>query len=169
MSFFPITPPIPLCLDLDGIDQIPNMTSNTAPSGTAAASSIFSGSYDAFKAMDGTGARWHTASTTTGWLTYDFGSGSGFVPLGYTITGSSEVTKSPKTWTFDGWNGVGWDTLDTQTNAPSWSASEKRTYYPSPEITTSYEKFRVNVTANQGSGGGLAIEEFEIFKVGDCL
>lgn len=57
------------------VASTPTMTSNTAPSGVAAASSIYSTVYDAFKAFDGTVAYWCSASgnTTNQWVRYDFG------------------------------------------------------------------------------------------------
>ena len=58
--------------------QVPQMTSNTAPEGTASASSIYSSDYDAFKAFDkNTGSCWVAASSafTDQWLGYYFPAG----------------------------------------------------------------------------------------------
>ncbi len=55
--------------------QVPQMTSNTAPEGTAYASSVGSSTYDAFKAFDkNTSSYWEAASgaNTNQWLRYDF-------------------------------------------------------------------------------------------------
>ena len=53
--------------------QVPIMTSNTAPEGTASASSIQSSSYDAFKALDkNTNTHWRAASGPPQWLQYQF-------------------------------------------------------------------------------------------------
>ncbi len=56
------------------VKTIPAMTSNTAPSGVASASSIVSADYDAWKACDGTTGYWLTPSgvTTNSWVEYDF-------------------------------------------------------------------------------------------------
>ena len=57
------------------VASTPTMTSNTAPSGVAAASSTYSTTYDAFKAFDGTASYWCSTpgSTTNQWVRYDFG------------------------------------------------------------------------------------------------
>jgi hypothetical protein len=53
--------------------EVPTMTSNTTPEGVASASSIYSSSYDAFKAFDkDTNTYWYTAGPAPQWIQYQF-------------------------------------------------------------------------------------------------
>lgn len=141
--------------------HIPDMTSNTAPSGTASASTTFTG-YDAFKAMDQDSATyWSTATATpTGWIAYEWAAAKKINK--YTIKGRADASDgSPKNWTFEGWNGSAWVVLDTRSNI-TWTNGEKKTFTCSNE--TSYTKYRINVTANNGRAT-LNIAEIEMVEV----
>lgn len=141
--------------------HIPDMTSNTAPSGVASASTTFTG-YDAFKAMDQDSATyWSTATATpTGWIAYEWAAAKKINK--YTIKGRADASDgSPKNWTFEGWNGSAWVVLDTRTNI-TWTNGEKKTFSCSNE--TSYTKYRINVTANNGRAT-LNIAEIEMIEV----
>ena len=158
------------------VNQVPDMTSNTAPFGVAAASSENgAGTWKAYGAFDRTtiraaGQTWFTESAVlTGWLRYDFGAGNSKVIRSYAVTGppsnpgSNDIAAAPKTWTFQGSNDASsWTTLDTQTNVPSWSAGEKRTYAFSN--TTAYRYYRINITANQGSTAFLVVSELAMYS-----
>jgi hypothetical protein len=155
------------------VDNVPTMTANSAPFGVAAASTEANAANQAFMAFDdntttdGSGFfnKW-TASTTTGWLRYDFGSGNAKVITYYSITGpegsiSASINRAVKTWTFEGSNdGSTWTTLDTRTNEPAWSKLEKRVY--SISNTTAYRYYRINVSANQGASDYVVIVEMEL-------
>lgn len=140
---------------------IPTMTSNTAPTGTASASSIISTSYDAFQAFDkNNDTIWYSNTNVPQWIAYDFGTAT--VVNKYTIrayTGGSNQPNCLKSWTFEGWDGSNWIVLDSATNHPGWSAHELRSY-PIPN-STPYQKYRVNITANQG-GPRVLLEEIEM-------
>jgi hypothetical protein len=82
------------------------MTSNTAPEGVASASSIYSSSYDAFKAFDkNTSTYWYAGGSTPQWIQYQFvspvfvhtitltgnsTSGNGYNPTSITIQASQD-------------------------------------------------------------------------------
>lgn len=143
-------------------DIIPTMTSNTTPSGTASASSDNGSGYAAWKTMDNDNATyWATNNTTTGWIRYQFP--AAHIVVKYTMTASSALTSStPKNWTFEGSNdGTNWTTLDTQTNQTGWTSNQKRTYTFSN--TTAYSYYRINVSVNNG-GAYVVIAEWEIFE-----
>lgn len=53
-------------------DHVPKMTSNTSPRGVASASSIYSSSYDAYKAFDGTTSQWASTTSGSAYLQYKF-------------------------------------------------------------------------------------------------
>jgi hypothetical protein len=144
-------------LDVYSTDKIPDMTSNSAPSGTASASTNSSTAWRVFT-DDGVTTAWESSSLTD-WLEYDFGSGNGIIATRYKLTGNG-VSYEPKDWTFEGYNGSTWDTLDTQTGASAWSIPETRTFTFSN--STSYERYRWNVTNNINGAGNIMIHEAEI-------
>jgi hypothetical protein len=152
------TPPTNL-----GAMSIPQMTSNTTPSGVAAASSV-QGTNAAWQAFDrNTGTVWQTLSgNNSGWLSYQFPTGRIIKRYGF-FTHSSN-SNNPRTWTFEGSNnGSTWTILDTQTNFVTGVS----TFY-SFDIsanTTSYTYYRINVTAAQTLGNSPIIPELEMSEV----
>jgi len=83
----------------------------------------------------------------------------------YSVQVPNANTRPPKNWTLEGSNhdGLGWDVLDTQTNQTGWSAGETRTFTPSV-VTTAYEAFRLNITANNGDGTYTEVEELTLYE-----
>lgn len=147
---------------------IPPMTSNTNGSITVSASSAYDGNFQPYKAFNGTlndkQDAWATKlATITGWLKIDFGKATLVQKyiVANRIDASSKVT-APKTWTFEGSNDdTNWVTLDTRTDEMNWSNGEKRTY--SFTNSKSYQYYRINVTANNGSADYTAIGELEMY------
>jgi hypothetical protein len=144
-----------------GANLIPAMTSDTAPSGTVTYSGQYNSSshaaWHAF-AQDGYGGGyyWETGAAP-GWIAYDFGAGNGVVAQKYTIQNNANTAYHGTAWTFDGWDGSAWVTLDTQTGIPQ-VANNFETYTFSN--TTSYEKYRWYWTAGASlSAGELTIHE----------
>lgn len=151
------------------INQVPVMTSNSAPSGVAAASTEVNASNQAFGAFDriynspADNTRW-IANATTGWLRYDFGAGNSKVIKMYAIGAGNGITlnRLPKDWTFQGSNDASsWTTLDTKATQPTWSDDEYRYYNTSN--TTAYRYYRINVTANQGATDYVGIGELGLY------
>lgn len=150
------------------VDQVPTMTSNSAPVGTVTASTQYDASHQGWMAFNDeiTSAAWLTSSgTTTGTLQYDFGSGVTKTIVYYSLigvpSGDNVPNRAPKTWTFEGSNnGSSWTTIDTQTNVSAWVADEKRTY--TTTNTTAYRYYRINVSANQGDATFLSVAEMEL-------
>jgi hypothetical protein len=142
--------------------SIPQMSSNTTPSGTAAASST-QGAGVAWRAFDrNTGTVWQTTSFNSGWLSYQFPTGRIIKRYGFfTFTTPG---RNPRTWTFEGSNdGSSWTTLDTQTNFVTGVS----TFY-SFDIsanTTSYTYYRINITATQTLGQVIEIAELEMSEI----
>lgn len=104
------------------VSDTPTMTSNTAPSGVAAASTTYSTSYDAFKAFDGTSAYWCSASgnTTNQWVRYDFGT----PVLIHTVqltTGTDQPTKDFR--------------IEYSDDATTWTSAFAGTLSPSAVVT----------------------------------
>lgn len=126
-------------------NRIPTMTSNTAPSGIASASSKFATSMDSFCAFDkvvSTSNYWVSVGSSTypQWLAYEFP--SGVVISEYTLVALSYA--SPNSWEFQGTNdGTTWTTLHTVSNKTDWVPLEKA-YFPI-DNKNSYKKYRINI------------------------
>ncbi|MCW5678461.1 MAG: hypothetical protein KIT65_11005 [Xanthobacteraceae bacterium] len=142
-------------------NQLPTMTSATTSGVTISASSEYSG-YPGWKAAD------RIADFANSWAsngvqvaTWEVDFGTSKILTGYSIKGdNSYLNRLPKDWTFQGWNGSTWVTLDTRTNETGWSAT-KRSY--SFSNSTGYNKYRLNITAGNGGDGYLTIQEIELF------
>tara|TARA_R110000765_G_scaffold191273_1_gene296519 strand:+ start:101 stop:1588 length:1488 start_codon:yes stop_codon:yes gene_type:complete len=146
-------------------NSIPTMTGTSAPSGTAIFDAESSPTYAAWKAFDNSAStRWaRNSAGQVGWVGYDFGSGNGKIISKMVFTApTSGNGEMPKNFTIDGWNGSAWIVLETITNAAGYSTSETRDYVFTN--TTSYQKYRVNVTVSQDGAnvtmGGLAMHEY---------
>jgi hypothetical protein len=129
---------------------IPVMTSNTAPSGTASASSSYS-SVAAWYAFSVAQNGWITNGTSTGWLQYQFPSSQ--TVYSYSIVPWSSDTfpgRTPTAWTLQGSNdGSTWTTVDTRTAASSSWRQWIPTYFTLASSAT-WTYWRLNVTANGG-------------------
>jgi hypothetical protein len=140
--------------------SIPQMSSNTTPSGTAAASSASQPAWNAFDRN--TGTAWQSNTTNTGWLSYQFPTGRIIKRYGFFTNASNSVNL--RTWTFEGSNnGSTWVVLDTQTNFVTGVST-----FFSFDIsanTTSYTFYRINITAVQTSGQQPVIVELEMSEV----
>lgn len=133
----------------------PAMTSNTAPSGEASAST--GTAWHAFDEDDDT--YWASTTDQTGTLAYEFD--SGVVIDGYAIhmalandnTSYTNKNYAPATWSFEGSNdGSNWTVLDRQRNYVAYDNNKSGFF----EIknTTSYTHYRINIK-NVGRNGPL--------------
>ena len=155
------------------LDSIPVMTSNTLPLGTASASTVYSSSYQAWKAFDGddeSAAGWtHWISaynqdfSDPQWLSYDFGSSRTII--GYYILPqyNSLKDRSPKTWQLQGWNGSSWITVDTQSNIRIDIEWYYAGLYFDVAYPGAYSKYRLYVTAVNGSDV-VSIRQLKLFE-----
>lgn len=137
---------------------IPLMTSNTAPSGVASASGIYSATFDAYRAFDQTShpLGWYERSGfTTGWLQYQFSGGQ--IIIKYALMPAwGYANAAPKNWTILGSNdGVSWTTLDTRIGEVFATDSTVKKY--SFSNSTSYTYYRINVTLNGGNASYLGV------------
>ncbi|WP_068620003.1 discoidin domain-containing protein [Paenibacillus tuaregi] len=156
----------------DSGNAIPTMTSNTAPSGVASVSGVYSGSYvyDPWKAFDkvtnNTANRW-VVQNTSGWISYQFTSPK--VISSYTLLASSAggnvtdwQTITPKSWTFEGSNnGIDWTVLDTQKGVTPWTDNVKKIFLFTNN--QAYQTYRLNISANNG-GNFVGINEIEMME-----
>jgi F5/8 type C domain len=171
----PLVGPLPHFLSTP-VNIIPTMTSDSAPSGTASASTEYTGapcsqaSGNAFYAMDGSSATaWFTNSVNTGWLQYH--ATSVYSPTSYSIMAynsagcaSPNSARAPKSWQFQSsTDGSTFATCDTQTNF-TFSDGVLATFtLTSPCAGGSY--FRLNVTANNGDPSFVNVVTFQVAGV----
>ena len=155
----------------DLLNQVPQMTSNTTPVGTAFASTEANSSTPAWKAFDRLSSnsdRW-VAGGTTGHIGYDFGVGQSRVVTHYRMMplapgDSTNITnRSPRNWTLQGSNnGTTWDILDTRTNQSSFPPGESRLFQTTN--TTAYRYYRINITLNHGATDYTMMAELEFLS-----
>jgi hypothetical protein len=148
----------------------PIMTSNTTPEPyVVARSSVYSATYEAYKAVDGgadTTNSWTTVNgTVTGWLSIDLSTPE--IVNCYSVTCGNNtttyITGAPKDWTFEGSNdNVEWTILDTQANITYSMAVETKQF--TFENSTPYRYYRINIAANNGNTTWSAIGEFILYQ-----
>lgn len=124
--------------------------------GTASASSIYSSTYNADKAIDGNSTtEWVNNADMPCWWMYDFGSGNektvnAVLIQIYTIGGA------PKDFTFD-WsdNGSSWTSMITVSGSSAWATNEARIFW----IPTSGLILNTITQRDMVDGGSLSIIE----------
>lgn len=112
--------------------------SNVTGSGTASASSIYSGSYDGAKAFDGNPAtNLSTADNyyTNQWLAYDFGSGNDKDINEFALTVINYSANHPMNFALQhSDDGATWETKFLVFDQISWTAASTRTYNSSNSL-----------------------------------
>lgn len=140
----------------------PVMTSNNLPSGTASSSS---GATDAWELFDESANTAGEDTNVPGNYAYDLPGTTTKVADAYWLGADEGLPdRMPTNWTFDGWNGSAWITLDVRFNETGWSAGEKR-YYEFIN-TTAYQSYRLRYTSLDG-GATAAVAVFLIHESGD--
>lgn len=143
---------------------IPSMTSNTAPSGVASASSELSSSFQAHEAMDGFITSYWVSSSgdTSGYLQYAPSSSERVVEYKIRrspVSGTEPVTFSLKASNTGAFSGEE-TTLDTQTSI-TWGADYEKQY--SFTNTNTYDYYRLDIGAING-GSDTRLAEFALYK-----
>ncbi|SEL81276.1 F5/8 type C domain-containing protein [Paenibacillus sp. cl141a] len=147
------------------VNAIPTMTSNTAPSGEASASSSNSSNpaYMAFDKNGSSGAWVSAAGGTTGWIQYKFP--YKMIIAKYDIYPQTNlINRAPKSWTFEGSDdGTRWEVLDTQTNIAGWTTNVAKEF----TIRNPKEKqyYRLNISANSGDATYLSLNELGMYEL----
>lgn len=132
---------------------------NVATGGTASDSG--NNPTNAARAFDLNSGRQWLYGGLSAWLQYDLGRSE--TVQRYTITSSTDmITRNPKDWQFQGSNnGVTWTTLDTQSNQKFFDRHVLNSYtVASP---ASFRYYRLNITANNGDTGFIALSELGLF------
>lgn len=147
-------------------NPVPVMTSNTAPSGTAADSAASTNAWQVFDANINTSDV--MSSGTIGFVSYMFPGGVSKVVDAYTVVGLADSYPDdvPTAWSFDGYDGTKWVSLDQRTQETGWSNSERRYY--SFSNTTAYQGYRFNYTGGGGADQSSSrISELIMHENGD--
>lgn len=144
-------------------DLIPDMTSNTEPSGVCTRTDVLNSGTEAWYAFDNNWSDyWHSTNAAyPKYLGYQFT--FPVVAAKYTIASrsASPAVLYPKDWKFQGSNnGSSWTDLHSVSGA-SFSASEKKTY--TFNNANAYSYYRWYFTA--GAENYLAIAECEIMAI----
>jgi hypothetical protein len=142
---------------------IPQMTSNTTPSGRAFANSENSSNNGAWRAFDDTTSNYASGSNyNNGYIGYEFIMNT--LISKYIITGAATNT-NPKDWTFEGSNdGANWFVIDTQVNQVWTSANAEKEYIIDSSKVNSYKMYRLNWTANNGSTSTTALNKLKMYE-----
>ncbi|MGG1555018.1 fibronectin type III domain-containing protein [Paenibacillus ferrarius] len=154
------------------IDLIPKMTSDTAPSGKASASTFvnpYTAPYLAFDDVQGNGPMhngWE-ANSTIGWLEYEFPSSKTVVqytiaPYTYNNTETGGLLAAPTEWTFEAYNEntSSWDILDRKIGFTAWKTGQKEIF--TFTNSNSYKRYRINCTKNNGAYPYVGFGEMEM-------
>ncbi|WP_427051181.1 discoidin domain-containing protein [Paenibacillus sp. TC-CSREp1] len=159
-------------------NAIPNMTSNTSPSGVASASSMYVGvsTYEPWKAFNGTSSDgsdgWATENgKVSGWLAYKFTNPINIYKYAITSRNSAEsgahsIDSAPKTWTFEGSNdGDNWVVLDTRVNVTGWNINETKNFELERKYISNFVHYRLNISENNGWGSFTCFAELRLFEI----
>ncbi|MGG3504993.1 discoidin domain-containing protein [Paenibacillus lautus] len=144
---------------LSNENAIPQMTSNTMPSGVVSASSVYSKDNE-WIAFNNSSSEWRTANgNVDGWIRYDF---PRKICIGkYSIRPGSTLTANPKMWLFEGSNdGINWTVLDNKANQTSWASSAN---YTIPN-KVSYSKYRLNIGQNNGYANFTSLRQVVMYE-----
>ncbi|PWK13450.1 fibronectin type III domain protein, partial [Tumebacillus permanentifrigoris] len=139
------------------VDLIPTMTSNTAPQGAVLVDPI-TNSGNAFHLFDSIGTSvggTYVHTLPTGTIGYDFKTPT--VVREYTIQPVNYLNRTPKKWTFEGFDGSDWNVLDAHSGVSDWVSNTNKTYQISN--MRAYWKYRLNITENNGDPNYLYLNE----------
>lgn len=149
---------------------IPQMISNTTPSGRAFASSIYNTSYDAWFAFnrvdDNEGFASRSGSGGIGYLGYEFVNPIKISKYAVRSMSANVLERLPKDWTFEGSNdGANWTILDTQVNQTWTTVNTDKEYVIETGKVNSCKMYRLNWTANNGNTGYTDVNELKMYEL----
>lgn len=140
-------------------------------SGASAAvftSGNYSSSYPEWKAFDASSSSMWISSlkTTPAILGYDFGAAKRVSRYAITYSNGSILTRAPKDWVFEGWNGSSWIALDTRSGQTNWAGFERREY--SVTSPGSYGKYRIRISDDNDTRSGVEVISMGRLELFDC-
>jgi hypothetical protein len=152
---------------------IPTMTSNTAPSGIAFASTYYTSndSYNAYRAMNGNDDQTWISQTTTGYIGFIDTVAKAVDKYGVQSAGSANngTNACPRDWqlqgsndTTDGTDGT-WTDIGNPVSGITYSGQKEMKYFTVTN-STEYSAYRINITSNNGNSGVVEIGRFELIE-----
>lgn len=135
------------------VDLVPTLTGSSTKVTT---SGVYSSSYPGWLAFDNSSSSWLSETfETPAWIAYDFGTSTYISHYTITNTNGSLVSRAPKDFKLQGWNGSSWVTVDNRTNQTNWISGLQRTY----NVATpgSYSKYRLYITDDNDSRTGVVV------------
>jgi hypothetical protein len=137
-------------------------------SGSVITSGNFSSTYPEWKAFDSSNTSMWISSlkTTPAILGYDFGAAKRVSRYAITYSNGSILTRAPKNWVFEGYNGSTWVVLDTRNNQTNWAGFERREY----TVTSpgSYGKYRLRISDDNDARTGVEVISMGRLELFDC-
>jgi hypothetical protein len=137
---------------------------NLAVGGTVTSSSAGTAPTDMTKAFDADAITiWFPQFSTMAWIAYQFAGAAQKVVTAYSVTSALDWPDTdPRSWTFDGSkDGTTWTTLDTRTNQLFENRSQTNFY--TFANATAYNRYRLNITMNNGSPLNVHLAEIQLF------
>ncbi|CTQ53104.1 hypothetical protein LP7551_01625 [Roseibium album] len=129
-------------------NPVPDMTSNTAPSGTVTASNGSSSAWQVFNRSEG---KTVLSASAEGWVQYQFTSAK--IIDAYMLQAPNDNSQNddmPWQWNLEGSNnGTDWTILDTQDGQDTWASNEWRQYAFHNE--TGFTHYRLSFRQGGGS------------------
>jgi hypothetical protein len=127
-------------------NQVPAMTSATAPSGQVTRSGVYDSGYEGWKTFDSSPTSlWISqVGQTPAWVAYAATSPRYVNKYSITYANGSILTRAPRNWQLQGWNGSSWSTIDNRVSQRGWLGLETRSYLVT--IPASYTSYRLYVT-----------------------
>ncbi|WP_269580848.1 hypothetical protein [Roseibium sp. Sym1] len=146
-------------------NPVPDMTSNTAPTGTVTA---FNNSTSAWKVFDRSSGKVVLSSGATGWVQYEFP--NAVVIDAYMLQAPNDNSQNddmPWQWNIEAsGDGLNWTVLDTQEGQDTWASNEWRQYAFHNE--TAYTHYRLSFSQGGGANGdNSAIGQIVFHQAGD--
>jgi hypothetical protein len=138
-------------------NQVPAMTSATTPSGVVTRSGVISSSFEGWQAFDASNTSMWISQTfqTPAWIGYEWTSSRLINKYSITYANGSILTRAPRDWQLQAWNGSSWTAIDTRSGQTGWSGLETRSF--TVALPGSYSKYRLNVTDDNDTRAGVVV------------
>lgn len=137
-----------------GTELVAEATQSTS---SVTASGIYSYSYPAWKAFDGSSSSmWISrVGETPAWIGYEWPDNRFVDQYSITYANGRITTRSPQSWELQGWDGASWTTVDSRTDQTGWGGSETRSY--TVQSPGSYGKYRLHVEDDNDDRDGIVV------------
>jgi hypothetical protein len=137
---------------------VPSLSGSSGPNGVVTSSGQISSAYPAFQAFD--------ASSSSMWISEVFETpatiGYAFADGPHTVSryaihyvNGSILTRAPKNFTLQGFDGNGWTVVDGRSNQTGWAGNERREYVVANP--GAFSEYRLHVTDDNDPRAGVVV------------